>query len=227
MEEVFRAEMKALDGLVWKTIRGLLWIAAKAYNARVYGLEKVDVSKAAVFAVKHQSNVDLPLIPHVLPKKATVFATKGIFVNPFGNYLLAVSGVVPRYDSLDDKVLKLNPANIATSRAFYNTLSSAGFVVYAPEAKRVLRAVGENIRPEMLMKAAKLGYATYLVGVRYGKGSYPFFSFIRWPWQSGIEIRIDEYGAANKTLAQVSNEMRHALARLSRLEQKLEATLTA
>ncbi|MBI2143355.1 1-acyl-sn-glycerol-3-phosphate acyltransferase [Candidatus Woesearchaeota archaeon] len=219
--------MKALDGLVWKTIRGLLWLAAKTYNVRVYGLEKVDASKAAVFAVRHPSNADLPLILHVLPKKATIFATKGIFVNPFVNYLLTVSGVVPRYDSLNDEALKLNPINIAANRTFYNTLSTAGFVVYAPEAKRVLKGVGENIRPEMLMKAAKLGYATYLVGVRYGNGGHPFFSFIRWPRIGGIEVRIEEYSAANKTPAQVSDEMRHALARLSGLEQKLEATLTA
>lgn len=213
--------MKALDGLVWTTMRSLLWLAAKAYNVKVYGLESVDVSEAAIFAVRHPSNVDLPLILHVLPRRATIFATKGVFVNPLVNYLLTVSGVVPAYGSSDNKATGLNPTSIAASRAFYNTLSSGGFVAYAPEGKRVLKGVGEHIRPEMLTKAAKLGYDTYLVGIGYKNSNYPVLSFIRWPWQSGIEVRIEKYNAVNKTPEQVSSEMRRAFTRLSGLEQKL------
>ena len=213
--------MQTLDALVWKLMRSLLWVGSKLYNVKVYGLEHVEPGKAAAFAVKHSSNVDLALILHVSPKKATVFATQGIFVNRAANYFLRVAGVAPLYTSLKDEAISILTADMQAYRKFYNTLKSGGWVAYAPEAKRVLKGVGENIRPEMLIKASELGHNTYLVGIRYRNADYPWLSLLRWPWQSGIEVRIERYDARNKTAAQVTEEVKEAFARLSGLEQKI------
>lgn len=204
--------MKTLDDLVMKFMRGFLWVGSVAYSVKVYGLENVEADKAAVFAVKHSSNVDLPVMLQVLPQKVTIFATRGIFTIPITNYFLKVAGVVPIYKSIDDGAIKI-AANSSAYRAFYNTLSSGGWVVYAPEARRVLNAVGEEIMPQMILKAAKLGHKTYLVGIRYANSNSPWLSWL--PGKRGIDVRIEPYDAKNKTVEEASEEVKETFARLS------------
>ena len=40
--------MKTLEDIVWAAMRGILWVAAKAYYVKAYGLESVEVEKSGL-----------------------------------------------------------------------------------------------------------------------------------------------------------------------------------
>ncbi len=187
--------LKTLDAAVWNSIRAILGVGSKFYGIKAHGFEKARLNEAAVFGVYHQSNMDLPLMLHALPRRTTIFATKELFANPLANYLLKVAGVVPLYASNNQKALKLDNTDYATERKVNRALKSGGWVAYAPSGKRVLKDVGSAIYPQMLRKAAKHGISTYLIGIKYRASNYPWLSWLRIPFlQNGVEIRTERIG---------------------------------
>lgn len=214
--------MKTLDSLVRMLMRGLLKVGAAFYGVKVYGWENIEKGRGAVVGVKHANSVDLPLMVHVLQGKATIFASSHIFRNPITSYLLDMAGTVPLYTAPDYRTLRLNGNVGSRKELIKGILERNGWIAYAPEGNVAKDAVRDEIYPQVLIKAAELGCNTYLVGIKYRNTYHQWFSFVRWPGQSGIEVRIEEYRAANKSLARVSNEMRHKLARLSGLELAVE-----
>ena len=220
--------MQIIDELTWRTIRCFLWLFGKLYRVKISGLEHADVNKAAVFAVKHASNLDLPVMLHTLPRKPVTFASKGVFVNPVTNYLLRVSGVIPVYGPTQhDRAERLSPSAIQTGMIFYHALRDGSFVVYAPEGRRVLNSIGE-VDARLVVKAAELGYNTYLVGIAYSNRRYPLLSLFS--GMHGIEVTMQSYSARNKSSQQVKAEVEQVFARLSsiilcssRLEQLVKS----
>lgn len=217
--------MKTLDNTIWTAMRVSLWLAAKIYNMKVYGLENVKTSEGGLLAAKHSSNLDFPVGACILPGKATTLATKGVFVHPLTNYFLHVAGIVPINAPTDNKP-KQPGIDAAAFKAFYRTLARKGFVMYAPEGTRVLGSVREEIYPEPIMKAAELGSNVYLIGIKY-RSNYPWLSWMRLPWQAGIEVRIEQYDARNKPRDEVVEQVKDGLRRLSGLEQAVMAESAA
>lgn len=213
--------MKTLDNTIWAAMRGSLWLAARIYNVKVYGLENVETDAGGLLAAKHSSNLDFPVGAYILHGKATTLATKGVFVNPLTNYLLHVAGIIPINSPTDDKP-KQPGIDVAALKAFHRTLRGKRFVMYAPEGTRVLGSVREEIYPELIMKAADLGSNVYLIGIKYGS-NHPWLSWLRLPWQAGIEVRIKQYDARNKPRSQVVEEVKEGLRVLSGLEQRVMA----
>lgn len=188
------------------------------YDVEVNGWESVDKNKAAVFGVKHSSDVDFLLARYVFPEKAKIFATRKIFM-PGASYVLRSTGFVPMTNALKSTRPNLSRTDCAAFREFYALLEADEWAVYAPEAKCVPNSVGEEIFPEFITKAAEMGIDNYLVGVRYSNGHTPWLSWMR--GKRGIEVNIEPYNASNKSKEQVKAEMRNALERLSGLEQRI------
>ena len=211
--------MKSLDDVVWAAMHFGLWLAARAYNVKVYGLESVESEKAALFAVKHSSNLDGPVMLHLLPKKPTTLVTKGLFIHPLINYILNIAGMMP-INSPVDTTPKRAGIDTAAFRALYKTYQTNGFGMYAPEGTRTPFSVRETAYPEILMDAAKHRHRTYLVGIRYCN-KYHWLSWLRLPGQVGIEVRIEPYDAIGKPQALVAEEIKQGLSYLSRLEQRV------
>ncbi|MBI3036290.1 1-acyl-sn-glycerol-3-phosphate acyltransferase [Candidatus Woesearchaeota archaeon] len=210
--------MRTVDSLVKLAMMNFLKASAVFYGVKIYGLENVETEKGSVFGVKHANSVDLPLMVHVLQGKATIFASSHIFKNPAANYMLTVAGAVPLYTAPDYKVLRLNGELTSQAELIKNGLEAQKWLAYAPEGNVGMGFVREDIYPQMLIKAASHGHHTYLVGIKFRHTYHPWFSFVRWPWQNGIEVRIEEYNAAGKPLGLVKEEVREYLARLSGLD---------
>ena len=211
--------MKSLDDVVWSAMRCGLWLAARAYNVKVYGLESVETENAALFAVKHSSSLDCPVMLHLLPKKPVTFVTKGVFAHQTTNYVLRVAGMMP-INSPVDNTLHRNGIDIAAFRSMFKTWQENGFGMYAPEGTRILGSVRETVYPDLIMMAAEHGHNVYLVGIRYGS-NHPVLSFLRPRGQAGIEVRIEPYDAKGKPEMQVAEEIKERLGWLSGLEQRV------
>jgi hypothetical protein len=203
------------DYVEWKAIKYSVGLWAAKHQVKVYGLEQVDTNASALFAVKHTRALeDLLIALHMLPRKTDIFVTERTFNNAtqlmlrnqVARHLMRTAGLVPIYVALREKPSRLPATDARAFRKFYNTLNSGGWVAYAPEAMHIPNAVGEKIFPQMIMKAAKLGHRTYLVGIRY---------------VDSIEVRIENYDARKKQTQEVIRDVRESFARLSGLENKL------
>jgi hypothetical protein len=213
--------MHFLDDLVWASIKGLAWVGSKVYGVNVKGLDAVELPKAAVFGFRHPSYLDLPLALHVLPRKTMIFASSWAFSHPLPKYLMTVAGAVPLYTPPDYQNLKALPSNTRVHRDFFDSLQTDRWIAYAPEGGFANRT--EEVYPQLLIKGAKHGANTYLVGVGYANEKRPWLSFLRLPWKSGIQVRIERYNLTGKTEEQVKMDIREAFGRLSGLETR-EAT---
>lgn len=203
-----------LDDLVWTATRPPLAAFGALYNVQVNGLEKVDTGRAAVFGVKHSSNLDFPVVRHAFPRQAKIFTTRRMFAPP-ARYFLAAAGFVPLMNALKKQADQTS--DYAALKRFYEILAAKGWIVYAPEAGCFPNTVGEKFFPEFLIKAAQNRQGTYLVGVEYQKG----FQRRRHWLPSGITLNIEPYDARNKPKEQVISEAKEALARLSGLERSI------
>ncbi len=220
--------MKGADAIARAAAYSLLRIGAIAYGVKVHGLDDISKDQGAVFGVKHANSLDLPLMAYVLwGEKTILLASSHIFNNPASNYILRTLGAMPLYTAPDYKALRLNGHETTHRAMIEQKLGQNWRVAYAPEGNVAKDRVRKDIYPQMLMKAAGMGHDTYLVGVKFRNTKHPMLSFVRWPWQPGIEVRIEKYDAKNKQLNSVTEEVREALVRLSRLEQKIESYSTA
>lgn len=210
--------MKTIDNAIWAALRAQLKIFGVLYNVRVNGWELVDTNSPAIFGVKHSSNADFLLARHIFPRKGKIFATRRIFV-PLISYLLHAAGLIPMSNASKNPPPNISSVDYSAYRQFYKLLQENGWVVYAPEAACFPNRVGENIFPGFIMKGTELNVKSYLVGVKYENNAHPWLSFL--PGKRGIGVNIEPYDAGNKPKTQVVAEMRHALTRLSGLEQKL------
>lgn len=209
---------------IWFSAQLALKAFGALYDVEVNGWGSVDKNKAAVFGVKHSSDVDFLLARHIFPEKAKIFATRKIFM-PGVSYILHSAGFVPMTNASKSTRPNLTRTDYAAFREFYTLLEACKWVVYAPEAKCFPNSVGEKIFPEFIMKAAEMGIDNYLVGVRYSDGHTPWSS-----WMHGkrrIEVNIETYNASNKSKEQVKAEVRRTLERLSGLEQRISEEKTA
>lgn len=64
-------------------------------HVRVEGLEKIDTSKARIYAVNHLSALDIPIIFGCLPFQFRILAKKELFQYPFMGWHMSRSGQIP------------------------------------------------------------------------------------------------------------------------------------
>ena len=191
--------MNLIDNTVWAAMKGFLKVFSWAYGIKANKEEFQGLEEGAVIGAKHSSNLDFLVMLSLLPRKPVTLMTEGVFTNLVGNYLLRIAGAVPVY---------------SPPRYMREILESGDLILYAPEGMRVPLKVSEKIYPQTLRKASDWGYNTKLVGIHY-RNKYPILSFLKWPWQAGIEVKAESYDARGKSLAQTSSNVKEAFTRLS------------
>lgn len=187
------------------------------YNIRVEGLGNLDLNLPGLIAFKHRSNMDVPFLICAVPKFLHFPAKRGVFRVPVVGRLLELGGGYPIVRHGDHDYRFVHPINFQTYRSFFRLLNTGGWFAYAPEGTRAPHGMGEEILPSFLISAVKRNVPTYLAGLEYSRK-------ISWVPFTTVTIRFDSYRPNGNGKAEVSQEVRQGLARLSGLgglEQKV------
>ncbi|MBI2549551.1 1-acyl-sn-glycerol-3-phosphate acyltransferase [Candidatus Woesearchaeota archaeon] len=206
--------MNLIDNTVWAAMKGFLKVFSWAYGIRANKEEFHGLEEGAVIGAKHSSKLDFLVMLSLLPRKPVTLMNKGNFTNLVGNYLLRIAGAVPVYSPPHYEELRMKREVNGHSDLIREILESGDLILYAPEGRMVPLKVSEEIYPQTLRKASEWGYNTKLVGIHY-RNKYHILSFLKWPWQAGIEVKAEGYDARGKSLAQTSRDVKEAFTRLS------------
>lgn len=195
---VKKLRIRKINGVQWKANKIMFWALKHlfGYGITVNGLEHVEKDKTALFAFKHQSKMDGPLLYYIFPRECFFLGAPMYFRNPVLRIIYENSGFVP-----------FGPE---TYRTFLKTINTDGWWAYAPEGKRINGTVGEDIHPELLIKAAENGAKPYLVGIDYEGGHF-------WRPFNRVTVTIEPYNPLGKPDTEVVANIKEGLSRLSGL----------
>ncbi len=207
--------------IAWGVAKASLPVVTLLYKVEVVGLEKIDFGASGLIVSKHRSNIDVPHLVNIFPKRLEFLAQKGLFRFPGIAQLLKLGGAHPITRQWDVGYEHNNMSNINAYRRFFEFLKNGGWYAVFPEGTRVPNGIGK-IYPQMIIKAGDYGVPIYLAGIRYSRTEGVYLP------GTTVRLEFEEYKIPGKNgyskeerMKIVAEDVAKKLERLSGLDKKI------